>query len=217
MNDILFCMFGEYFKMFLHHTITLITIVNPIAAASIMLSLLPPNDDKIVKSTAKKATLIVLTASFITLLLGEMIFKLFGISVLSIEVIGGIIIMLISINMVYGEHSKARHSPEEREEAKEKEDIAIVPLGIPILFGPGVIAVLILLNNQLNGLYSYIVTSLSILTAGLAVYLTLLYAAKINKLLGVTGIKILTRIMGLILGAIASQMLINGIKGLWNG
>ncbi len=209
-------MFDEYLKMFLHHTIALMTIINPIAGASIMLSLLPSDDAKVVKSTARKATLIVLIASLITLFCGEMIFKLFGISAMSIEVIGGIIILLISVNMVYGEHSKTRHSPEERDEAQEKDDIAIVHLGIPILFGPGVIAVLIVLNNRLNSLYSYIITVLSILIVSVIVYIILLYAAKIDKFLGVTGMKILTRVMGLILGAIASQMLITGIKGLWN-
>ncbi len=207
-------MFSEYLKIFLHHTITLMTIINPIAGASIMLSLLPSDNDKIVKSTAKKATLIVISASFITLFFGEIIFKLFGISVLSIEVIGGIIIMLIAINMVYGEPSKTRHSPEEQNEAQTKDDIAIVPLGVPVLFGPGVIAVLVVFNNQQKELYSYIVTILSILTVSLIVYLILAYAAKIDKLLGVTGNKILTRVIELILGAINSQMLINGIKGL---
>ena len=77
-----------------------------------------------------------------------MIFKLFGISVLSLKVIGGIILMLIAINMAYGQGSKARHTKEEQDEAQEKEDVSIVPIGIPILFGPGVIATIIVLNNN---------------------------------------------------------------------
>ncbi len=203
-------------KLFLHQFITLVTILNPIAAASIMLPLLPEGDEKAVGVVSRKASLTVFVASIITLFLGEAIFRVFGINVESIKVIGGIIIMLIAVNMVYGEPKKAHHTQEENDEAQTKEDIAVVPLGIPILFGPGVIAVLILFNDRAHTPGEYLTSVVAVVASVVVVYLTLYYAAKIDKLLGVTGMKIMTRIMGLILGAIASQFLIGGIKGLWH-
>jgi len=209
----------NYLSILTHDIIALITILNPIAAASIMVTMVSPPTPENIRPVALKATLTVIIASLVTLYTGETIFKLFGISVLSLKVIGGIILMLIAINMAYGQGSKARHTKEEQDEAQEKEDVSIVPIGIPILFGPGVIATIIVLNNnhieQFPLLVSYALVSVAILAASFVVYFTLRYAGAINKALGVTGMKILTRIMGLIVGAIAAQFLVSGIKGLW--
>ena len=202
-----------------HNTIALVTILNPIAGAGIMVSMISPPTPANIYPAARKATLTVFKASLITLFTGEYIFKLFGINVMSIKVIGGIILMMIAINMAYGQSTKSRHTPEEQDEAQEKEDISIIPLAIPILFGPGVIATIIVLNhnNSVYGeIYSYGLVSISIFLSSLLVYTVLRYAGVIHKALGVTGMKIMTRIMGLIVGAIASQFLISGIKGLWH-
>jgi len=214
-------MIAGYLSTLLHDTIALITILNPIAAAGIMISMINPPTPATIYPAAGKATLTVLIASLVTLFTGEFLFKLFGINVYSIKVIGGIILMMIAINMASGQSTKSRHTPEEHEEAQEKEDISIIPLGIPILFGPGVIATIVVLNNhgrESYGLWvAYGLVSIAILLASLTVYLVLRYAGVINRALGVTGMKIMTRIMGLIVGAIAAQFLIGGIKGLWMG
>ena len=203
----------------MHDTIALITILNPLAAASIMISMVAPANVQTIRPIALKATVTVLLAGIITLYTGEYIFKFFGINVQSIKVIGGIILMMIAINMAYGQAAKSRHSPEEQEEAEEKEDISVVPLGIPILFGPGVIATIIVLNhNNIQNLsvwQSYGLLTLSIALSAVVVYLTLRYAIWINRILGITGMKILTRIMGLVVGAIAAQFILSGAKGLW--
>ncbi len=209
----------NYISILSHDIIALITILNPIAAASIMVTMVSPPTAETIRPVALKATLTVIIASLVTLYTGELIFRLFGISVLSLKVIGGIILMLIAINMAYGQGSKARHTKEEQDEAEEKEDVSVIPIGIPILFGPGVIATIIVLNNNhakvFPPLISYGLVTAAIFAASVAVYLTLRYAGAINKALGVTGMKILTRIMGLIVGAIAAQFLVSGIKGLW--
>ncbi len=210
---------GQYIATLLHDTIVLITIFNPIAAASIMVAMVSPATNNMIRPIALKTTLTLLIASFVTLFAGELIFKLFGISVLSIKVIGGILLMFIAIHMSQGQQSKTRHSKEEAEEAEEKEDISVIPLGIPILFGPGAIATIIVLNNNhgenYSAIMSYGIVALSIIISSLSVYIILRYAGAINKALGVTGMKILTRIMGLVVGAIAAQFLVGGIKGLW--
>ena len=208
-----------YLSVLSHDIIALITILNPIAAASIMISMVSPPTPAVIRNVAFKATLTVIISSLLTLFTGELIFKLFGINVLSLKVIGGIILMMIAINMAYGQASKARHTKEEQDEAQEKEDVSIVPLGIPILFGPGVIATIIVLNSNhiqtFPKLISYGLVSAAIIVASIVVYFTLRYAGAINKALGITGMKILTRIMGLIVGAIAAQFLVSGVKGLW--
>ena len=209
-----------HLSLLLHDTIALITILNPIAAASIMISLIGSEATSLtVRPIAFKTTLTLIIAGLITLYSGEYIFKFFGINVMSIKVIGGILLMMIAINMASGNSSKSRHTPKEHEEAEESEDISIVPLGIPILFGPGVIATIIVLNNTamktLSVLDSYIVVSLSILFSSITTYFVLVNATYINRILGVTGMKILTRIMGLVVGAIAAQFMVSGIKGLW--
>ncbi len=212
-------MLQTYLSLALHDTIGLITILNPVAAASIMISMVNDTTPSTMKSVAFKATMTVLIASFVTLFGGEAIFKFFGINVMSIKVIGGVILMLIAINMAYGQSNKSRHTQAEHEEAQEKEDVSIVPLGIPILFGPGVIATIIVLNNNISREYSHLVSysivSVALVVSAVTVFLTLRYAGAINRVLGITGIKILTRIMGLVVGAIAAQFLIEGIKGLW--
>ena len=208
-----------YISLLLHDTIALITILNPIAAASIMISMVGNPTPQVIRPIAFKATLTVLIASLVTLYTGELIFKFFGIDVMSIKVIGGIILMMVAIHMVNGQTSKTRHTEEEVSEAEEKEDISIVPLGIPILFGPGVITTIIVLNHNMSKGYSpvisYSILTLSIVISCIVVYLTLRYASAIYKVLGITGMKILTRIMGLIVGAIAAQFLVGGVKGLW--
>jgi len=209
----------NYFSLLAHDIVALITILNPIAAASIMISMVTPVAQNTIRPVAFKAALTVAIASLVTLYSGEMVFKLFGINVLSIKVIGGIILMMIAINMSYGQSSKSKRTKEEANEAEEKEDVSVIPLGIPILFGPGMIATIIVLNNNRYQDYSKIASlgmiTIAILVASFLVYITLRYAGAINRALGVTGMKILTRIMGLVVGAIAAQFLVGGIKGLW--
>ncbi len=212
-------MLHTYISLILHDTIAILTIINPIAAASIMVTMLPDSSTQTIRPIAFKATLTLIVSSLLTLIAGAYIFKFFGINVFALKIIGGIILMLIAINMAYGHQSKDRHSDAEDKEAEEKEDISIVPMGIPILFGPGLIATIIVLNSNIShkftALTSYSIISISILFSSIIVFLTLSYATSINKILGITGMKILTRIMGLIVGAIASEFLVSGIKGLW--
>ncbi len=206
-----------YLRELLHFTIGLLTILNPIAAAAIMVSILPPDiSKKEITTISIKTSLTVLIASLLTVFLGNYIFKLFGINIYSIKVIGGIVLFIIALNMVQGKISETKHSTEESEEAKEKEDISIIPLGIPILFGPGVIATLIVFYTRTSTLLDLGLLILSIFISSVTVFYTLKNAVILNRFLGVTGLKIATRIMGLIVGAIASQFIISGAKALWN-
>ncbi|WP_457564093.1 MarC family protein [Caminibacter pacificus] len=200
-------------KELMFYTISLITILNPIAGAAIMLSLVKFSD---IPEVAKKSSLMVFIASIATMFLGGEILKLFGINIPSIKAIGGVVLLLIAIHMIQGkEITSANSTKEEHDAAQEKEDIAIIPLAIPILFGPGVITTIIVLSHKAVTLQEKALLILAIFVSSLITYLTLLNANKISKFLGVNGIKIASRIMGLIIGAVAFLFLVGGIKTLW--
>ncbi|WP_456416557.1 MarC family protein [Thiolapillus sp.] len=205
----------ELAQLFLHDILALITILNPVAAASIMVSLIDPADQDYVKRTARTASLTLLAASLVTLAGGGLIFQLFGINVLSIKVIGGVVLLMLALSMINGRVASTRHSSAENQEAQEKDDISIIPLAIPILFGPGMIATLIVLNNHSVGTVQKLLLYAAVVVSTVGVFLTLRYAVNINRFLGETGTRILTRLMGLVVGAIAAQFLVEGVKGLW--
>ena len=203
------------FKLLLFDTISLITILNPIAAAAIMLSLVKYSD---IPDVSRKASLTVFVASVITMLAGGLILKIFGINIPSIKAIGGVVLLIIALHMIQGkEVAPTNTTKEEHLAAENKEDVAIIPLAIPILFGPGVITTIIVLSEKAHTFKEKAILLISIFVSSLIVYLTLRNAVYISKLLGVNGLKIVTRVMGLIIGAIAFLFLISGIKALWIG
>ncbi len=200
-------------KEILFDTVSLITILNPIAAAAIMLSFVKYSD---IPDVSKKATFIVFISLLITMFLGGLILKIFGINIPSIKAIGGVVLLIIALNMIQGKEIAPTNSTEEEHEAaSEKNDIAIIPLAIPILFGPGVITTVIILSEKSKNLYDKIILFTAVLLSSIIVYLTLRNASFISKFLGVNGLKITSRIMGLIIGAISFLFLVGGIKALW--
>ncbi|EDM23107.1 MarC family protein [Caminibacter mediatlanticus] len=200
-------------KELMFYTISLITILNPIAAAAIMLSLVRYSE---IPEVARKTSLTVFVSSVITMLSGGIILKIFGINIPSIKAIGGVVLLIIAINMIQGkEIAPTNATKEEHIAAEDKDDIAVIPLAIPILFGPGVITTVIVLSEKSHSFYEKVMLLISIFLSSLIVYLILRNAIYISKFLGVNGLKIVTRIMGLIIGAIAFLFLIGGIKALW--
>lgn len=209
---------STFAQTFLHYIIGILTILNPIAAAAIMISTSPSNlTQPEVQHVAKQASLTVVGASLITLLLGNAIFELFGINSSSMMVIGGIVLLFMSIQMAQGKISETKHSPEELKAAIEKENISVIPLGIPILFGPGALSTIMVFKSNSENFIEIFLLMGAIIVVGVIVYFTLKNAIFLTKALGITGLKIMTRIMGLVVGAIATQFIVNGIKALWIG
>lgn len=205
-----------HLQTLLHYLVGLITILNPIAAAAIMISSSPSNLTKEdTEEIGKKAALTVMIASLITIFLGNAIFELFGITTSSVMVIGGIILLLMSIHMVQGKIPETSHSSEESKVAMLKEDISVIPIGIPILFGPGLISTLMIFKAKSSSILEISLLVIAVLIVCLIIYLTLKNAIFLTKVLGVVGLKIMTRIMGLVVGAIAAQFIVFGIKALW--
>ena len=200
-------------KEILFDTISLVTILNPIAGAAIMLSLVKYSE---IPEISKKTSLTVFIASVVTMLLGGILLKIFGINIPSIKAIGGVVLLIIALNMVQGKSVAPTNSTkEEHDAASEKDDVSVIPLGIPILFGPGVITTIIILSEKSKSLMEKGILFGAIVLSALIVYITLRNAAYISKFLGVNGLKITTRLMGLVIGAISFLFLVGGIKALW--
>lgn len=195
--------------------ISLFAIVNPIGAIPIYISLTdeyrPEDRARIVRITPVAVVAILL----VTLISGEFILRFFGISVDSFRVGGGILLLLMSISMLQARTSRTAHTSDEAEETADRETIAVVPLAIPLLSGPGAISTVIVYAYKAKGISAYLITSAGILLIGLAIYLSLLAAPYIAKKLGRTGINIITRIMGLILAAIAVEFITTGLKNIF--
>ncbi len=205
----------DFLNLLLQHTITLLAIVDPIGVSAILLSLLPQNTTKTeINQIAYKSTVTIIIAFFVVLITGNFLLEIFGIELDSIKVMGGIVLLLMAIKMVNGSMEAKNQTPEEKKEAETAEDFSIIPLSIPITLGPGVFATIVILKGHSNGAVEIVALVLSFLIVALSVYLAFRNSIYIKKYLGVTGQKIISRLMGLIVGAIAVQFILSGVTAL---
>jgi len=191
--------------------------MNPLAAGAIMLSLCDEGvSHQEIKAVAKGATRTVFISMLIIFLAGMYIFNFFGISPEGLRIFGGIILLTMGYNMVQGHGKKVNHLPKEHEAAKQRDDISVVPLGIPIIVGPGLVTTLITMSLGIEGWPGYITGIAAIVISSLATLVILMRMPYIRKRLGENGLKVFNRLMGLIVGSLAVQMMLNGILGLLN-
>jgi multiple antibiotic resistance protein len=191
-------------------------LVDPFAALPTFLAVTAGQDDAKRRKTARKASLTAFVVLTTFAVAGSFIFKMFGITLPAFEIAGGVILLLIGLDMLEAKRSPTQESSGETAEAASKDDVGIVPLGIPMLAGPGAITSVMVLVGQVPGLMSWemgaIVGSIAI-TAAIC-YVVLGGAARVARLMGETGIRILVRIMGLLLVALAVQYFVNGMVDL---
>ncbi|ATB68205.1 MarC family protein [Sulfurospirillum diekertiae] len=204
---------SEFLNLLLQHTITMMAIVDPLGVSAIMLSLLPQSTTKEhINKIAWKATMTIIVAFFVVLLTGNFLLNLFGIEIDSLKVMGGIILLLTAIKMVQGSIESKNQTEEEREEAIKNDEFSVIPLGIPITFGPGIFATIIILRGHSEGIISLAALIIAYLIVALSVYLAFKNSIYIRHYLGITGQKIVSRLMGLIVGAIAVQFIVGGVS-----
>lgn len=203
----------DFFNLLLQHTITMMAIVDPLGVSAIMLSLLPQSTTKEhINKIAAKATITIIVAFFVVLLTGNFLLNLFGIEIDSLKVMGGIILLLTAIKMVQGSMESKNQTEEEREEAIKNDEFSVIPLGVPITFGPGIFATIIILRGHSEGVTSIAALIIAYLIVALSVYLAFKNSIYIRHYLGITGQKIVSRLMGLIVGAIAVQFIVGGVS-----
>jgi len=143
---------------------------------------------------------------------GSMIFKIFGITIGAFKIAGGVLMGLNALDMVQARRSQQRETPVETAEGIQKEDIGILPLGVPMLAGPGAISTVMVLALGAKTLATTVAVYVSIVLTALLTYVVLSAASLVERRLGQTGMRILTRLMGLVLLAIAVQFILDGIK-----
>lgn len=149
--------------------------------------------------------------------MGQAILEAFGISIASFRVAGGFLIFLMGFHMLQAKTSAVSHTKEENQAAQEASSIAIVPLAIPLLAGPGTISSVIVFAHNTQSLAEKIGLAIVILALATFIFITYSFAPAIGKLLGKTGMNIVTRIMGLITMAIAVEFMANGLEVLFPG
>ncbi|HEV2421153.1 MAG TPA: MarC family protein [Candidatus Acidoferrales bacterium] len=144
-------------------------------------------------------------------LFGSLIFKLFGITLPAFKIAGGIILLQIGADMLQAKQSGQRSTPEETQEGTAKEDASIIPLGMPMLAGPGAISTVMVLIGESHTMLRRGIVFAAILITSFAAFLVLAGAGRIRSYMGETGVRILTRLMGLLLVALAVQFIANGL------
>ncbi len=187
-------------------------IMNPVANTPIFLGLTEGEPLKEKKKIAYFAVLIAFVIVFLFSILGKIIFEVFGISLWAFKITGGIIVFIIGFQMLHGEHSRV-HMPKKVNEGETFEsdlNIAISPLAMPILAGPGTISTA--MNYSAKGNFiDMIITIVCFAILCVITYLFFISGEKLVKYLGEGAIKVITRLMGLILSVIGTQMVVDGI------
>jgi multiple antibiotic resistance protein len=203
----------EYAKFF----VGLLSIVNPIGSIPIFINLTENQSNPERYRTGVQAALSVAMVLGAVLMGGEAVLRFFGITIPSFRVGGGILILLMSISMMNARLSQIKQTEEEAEAAAEKDSVAVVPLGIPLLAGPGAISTVIVYAHYDSSLIHYLILGSGILTVAGVVWISFRLAPHIASALGKTGINIITRIMGLIMSAIGIEFIASGLKQLFPG
>jgi multiple antibiotic resistance protein len=190
-------------------------LVDPFAALPTFLAVTAGADATRRRKMAWKASVTALVVLSAFAIAGQYIFHMFGITLPAFEIAGGIILLLIGLDMLEAKRSPTQESTEETTEAALKEDAGIVPLGIPMLAGPGSITSVMVLVGQAQGEWQKMTAILvSILITAAICYLVLGNSDRVARGLGETGVRILVRIMGLLLVALAVQYFVNGMVDL---
>jgi len=191
---------------------SLFSVVNPLAAMPLFLSLTDRFSEQERINTAQKASVYMFGVLIVFLLIGTFILSFFGISLPGIRIAGGLIIMRAAYSMLNPEKSGRKLTEEDEKAALEKEDISFSPLALPLLSGPGSIAVVIGFATQAENVLDYIINGVSILLVVLVSYVLLRLAPISAKYIGPTGLNIMTRLMGFIALAISVQFILSGIS-----
>jgi len=187
-------------------------IVDPFAAVPTFLAMTARDTPAVRRAMARRGAwtcAITLTAFALA---GSLIFTLFGITLGAFKIAGGVLIGLNALEMVQARRSQQRETPAEQAEGIEKEDVGIIPLGVPMLAGPGAISTVMVLALGSHSRATTAALYGSVALTACVSYLVLAAATAVEHRLGQTGMRILTRLMGLVLCAIAVQFIVDGIK-----
>jgi multiple antibiotic resistance protein len=203
---------------FLKALAALFTIIDPIGLVPVVIALTSGMSGRARFITITRAALIAGIVIAVFGAFGQQIFDALGVTAQAFSIAGGVLLFLVAIDMLFGRPSGARETPREareaRSEARRNEDISVFPLAIPLIAGPGTITTIILLvgASKSDPVQLASVALAAIITL-VAAWLAMMLSAQIQKRIGVTGILVVSRVLGMLLAAVAAQFILNGVGG----
>lgn len=197
----------------LYNFITLMVVLDPVGTSAVFAALTPDMDARQRRYTAEKATMLSTLILVVFAFLGAKLLAAMGVSLAAFRIAGGLMLFFLAIDMVFARPSGFRSSTAaENREAEERHDITVFPLAFPLIAGPGAMTTVVLLMGRANGNPLQVMSVLAVLLTVLVVVLVLLYTASaVRKILGVTGSNVITRVLGIILAALAVQFVLDGL------
>lgn len=197
--------------------VSLLAILNPLGAIPLFLGLTEGMDGEARRRTGQSAAFAVAVVLVVAVWFGQTILEVFGVRIASFQVGGGILALLMAIDMLQARVSASKQTREEAREAGTRPSVGVVPLGIPLLAGPGSISLAIVGAEQAAGGTEMIGLTGVVLLLGVVILVVLRLADPIGRILGRTGINIITRLMGLVLAAVAIEFIATGMSDLFPG
>jgi multiple antibiotic resistance protein len=203
--------YSNLVSFFIKSFVSLFVIVDVIGNVPIFVSLLERFPDREKKTIVKKAVLFAWASLMVVTLTGNIFFKLLAVELYSFRIAGGILLTIVSLEMLYGRKTRTQSSADEEKHYAQQEDISVIPLAIPLLTGPGAMTTGIVLFDTAGTILNRVILFLNIGIVFFISYLILSQAAAVFKYLGKTGTLVAVRIMGLMLLSVAVQFVIGGI------
>ncbi|HIE31663.1 MAG TPA: NAAT family transporter [Methanosarcinales archaeon] len=203
----------EQITFFIYAFASIFVIVNPVGGLITFISLTTGMNAAERREVAKRSVRVACLLAIIFAISGELILRLFGATVDGLRVAGGVLLFIVALDMLHARVSRESVTTEEMRDATRREDVSVFPIAMPLLTGPGAITTVIVVIRTGTTLELKMVAILAILLTFALSYLVFRFADRINGILGVTGSLVITRVMGLLLGAIAVNFISTGI---WN-
>jgi multiple antibiotic resistance protein len=191
---------------------SLFSIVDPLAAVPIFLALTSNDTLSRRREMALRAALTMLGVLIAFSLGGSVIFRFFGITMPAFKIAGGVLLFMVALDMLRAKASETKTSPSETEENLAKDDVGLIPIGIPLLSGPGAIASVTLLSEKASSWAQEMALLGAVAVLAIFTWFVLHFAGPVARIFGRTGLNLITRIMGLILAATAAQFIVDGVQ-----
>jgi multiple antibiotic resistance protein len=199
-------------KEVIRYFVSLFVVVDPIFATFFLASLVESKD---IRRVAGRASLVVFFSFLLTFFFGLSLLEILHISISSVKIFGGIVLLQMAFEMLQAKVPHMKHTEEEKTAAVEKFDVSFIPLAIPVLFGPGALTTTLIFRSEASSVIGKLNLVIAFSLLSIVVYIVLSSGEKLSSKIGITGINVFVRLMGLVVGALGSQFVVEGVKHLW--